>query len=446
MNNYIRFSCATAFIFATAAMPCPSSHAALYGGWGTLAWDYRQLDGSWRSSGLAWNGKGPDFSLCFAGDSVDAISDRVLETLDHLRHFEWAANIKFHPPGNKTIRIQSGNPLVATDWRCPDTGSDENPEEGDLGDIRILLWTPSNDPWWITTPVGGHYCRIFNPWDPVKKGGPDWGAIGSGPHLSKWCNFNVKLSEIHSVGIFYLNHTLHEVGHKLGLGHEFDRSDESLDCHFDDENKDPVVGTIENGKRTIADGVEPKNECAMMSEPMIFMTLFDRDSVMHYQFPDCKDIIGNVGSTGFSALDKLALRILYPEDNMFAEFSGVRVIKSWQQLSLKNSWKRSGAIIDGDYPVAKNFSWKIDGIQISTLPDLDTSNIDISLTEGKHLLEYSYQDFLGRSYYAQNQVEVLSPTAFDQRMASQAAIISANATASTAAISSLVPIFNVLLQ
>lgn len=432
MNKYIRFSCATAFIFATAAVSCSSANAALYGGWGTLAWDYRQPDGSWRS-GLAWNGKGPDFSLCFAGDSVDAIPDRVLETLDHLRHFEWAANIKFHPPGNKTIRIQSGKPLVATDWRCPDTGSDENPAEGDLGDIRILLWTIFNDNWWYTMPVGGHYCTIAN--DPPNY---DWGATGSGPNLSKWCNFNVKLSEIHSVGIFYLNHTLHEIGHKLGLGHEFDRSDEDLTCDFGNI----VVGSIENGERAVVDGVEPEIECAMMSEPMIFMTKFDRDSVMHYSFANCP-VIGNVASTGFSALDKLALRILYPEDNLFAEFTGVRIIKVGQQLSLKNSWKQSGAIIDGDYPIAKNFLWKVDGVQRATTPDLS-----ISLSEGIHSLEYSYQDFFGRTYSAQSQVEVLSSTAFDQRMASQAAIISANVTASatSAAIGALSPVLQILLQ
>ena len=387
MDKFLRSSAAV--VFVAAAIICPTAYAAFYAGWGTLA----------------FNRDGPDFSLCFAGDAVDQRPDRVLNVLDHVRHIEWAANIKFHPPGNKTIRIQSSHPLVATDWRCPDTGATNGQlPQGELGDIRVLLYTPANDTWWNTDPVGGEGCAIVNP-------GSSWGATGNEPKLSKWCNFNLKLGDDAPVGTtnFYLNHTLHEFGHKLGFGHEHDRSDAVC-----------AGGTAPNGsvsRETNAAGT------MVNSEPAIFMTTpFDEASVMNYVIAAC-GTTGNYDFTGFSAYDRLALRILYPETNRVAELSGVRVIESGQPLSLGNLWKYLGAMVDtSNNSVAKGFSWTIDGAQKATTPDLS-----INLSEGAHSLTYTYQDFRGRSYSFQSLVEVLSPAEFAQRMASQSVIIGANA-------------------
>jgi hypothetical protein len=128
---------------------------------------------------------------------------------------------------------------------------------------------------------------------------------------------------------------------------------------------------------------------------------------------------GNYDFTGFSANDRLALRILYPETNRVAEITGVRVIKTGQTLSLGNLWKYLGAMVDlGSNSVAKHFSWTVDGAQRATTPDLSTH-----VSEGVHSVVLTYQDFLGRAYSLQTRVEVLSSKKFAQRMASQSVII-----------------------
>ena len=382
MTRFLRF-CAVA-VFLAAITTGPGAKAAFYAGWGTLA----------------YNRDGPDFSLCFAGDSVDSRPDRVLNVLGHVRHFEWAANIKFHPPGNKTIRIQSGQPLVATDWRCPSTAAVAGQlPQGDLGDIRVLLFTPANAAWWKTDPVGGHGCAIVNY-------GSSWGATGSGPKLSKWCNFNVKLGDDAPAGTtnYYLNHTLHEFGHKLGLGHEHDRSDATC-----------AGGTAPNGMVSSATNAAG---AVINSQPALFMTPFDKASVMIYVIAAC-GTTGNYDFTGLSTYDRLALRILYPETNRVAEISGVRVIRTGQPLQLGNLWKYLGAMVDsGSNSVAKDFSWSIDGSQKAATPDLS-----IAVSQGTHNLLYTYKDFQGRAYSFHSQVEVLSPAKFAQRMASQAVIM-----------------------
>lgn len=386
MNNFPRSYVAAVFIVATTNCP---AHAAFYAGWGTLA----------------FNRDGPDFSLCFPGDAVDQRPDRVLNVLNHVRHIEWAANIKFHPPGDKTIRIQSGKPLIATDWRCPDTGAANGQlPQGDLGDVRVLLYTAANATWWSTDPVGGQGCAIVN-------FGSSWGATGNEPKLSRWCNFNVKLGDDAPTGTtnFYLNHTLHEFGHKLGFGHEHDRSDAFC-----------AGGTAANG--TVGEATNAAGT-VVNSEPAIFMTApFDKASVMNYVIAAC-GTTGNYDFTGFSAYDRLALRILYPETNRVAELSGVRVVKTGQQLRLGNLWKYLGAMVDtSNNSVAKGFSWTIDGAQKATTPDFR-----FNLSEGVHNLKYTYQDFRGRSYSFRSRVEALSPARLSQRMASQSVIIGANA-------------------
>jgi hypothetical protein len=376
---------ATAFV--AHAVNAPPAHAGFYAGWGTLA----------------FNRAGPDFSLCFAGDAVDTRADRVLNVLDHVRHVEWAANIRFHPPGNKSIRIQSGKPLVATDWRCPDTAAKNGQlPAGDLGDIRVLLHTTANATWWDANPVGGEGCAIVNH-------GSSWGATGNEPKVSKWCNFNLKLGDDAPPGTtnYYLNHTLHEFGHKLGFGHDHNRSDAVC-----------ASGNVPNGsvgQETNAAGT------LVSSDPAIFMTAFDKASVMNYVIAACGSK-GNYDFTGFSAYDRLALRILYPETGRVAELMGVRVIRTGQPLRLGSLWKYLGAMVDtGTYSVARNFTWTIDGSLRATTPDLNTP-----VSEGAHTLVYSYQDLRGRSYTFKTRIEVLSPAKFAQRMASQSVIIGAD--------------------
>ena len=372
-----------ALVVAVVAMPVASLDAAIYAGWGTLA----------------FNRTGQDFSLCFAGDSVDARADRAVNVLDHLRHVEWAANIRFHPPGNKAIRIQSGAALNARDWRCPRTDPVNGAlPQGDLGDLRVLLSSPANAAWWKLPLVGGEGCAIDNR-------PSNWGVIGNEPVLSRWCHFNMKLGDVAPAGTrdYYLNHTLHEVGHRLGLEHEWDRTD--APCH---------KGTMANGATVkMAD----YRGTAVTSAPMVFMTPFDPRSVMMYRLPACNSP-GNLASTGFSDLDRLALRILYPEDVRVAEVDGLRVVRAGAWMQLRNLWKTLGAFVD-ETPnsVARNFAWTVNGETRATSPDFSAR-----LPGGRHLLRYAFEDFLGRSYAFETSIDVLTPAAFAQRMAAQSAL------------------------
>lgn len=369
-----------------AAFAATPIDAAIYAGWGTLAFDRL----------------GPDFSLCFAGDSVAARPDRALKVLDHVRHIEWAANIRFHPPGSKTVRLQSGASLRAADWKCPSTDRANGVlPQGDLGDIRVLLNTPANAAWWKLALVGGEGCAIDNR-------PSNWGVIGNEPVLTKWCDFNLKLGDAAPAGTadYYLNLTLHEFGHRLGFEHEHDRAD--APC---------FKGVMGDGRSvTMADA----RATVVTSQPMRFMTRFDPDSVMMYALPACKSE-GSVGFTGFSELDRLALRILYPENVRVAEVSGVRVVRAGSPVELGNLWKTLGAVVnETPTSVAGEFRWTVGGVTRSVAPD-----VTLHLAEGRHRVRYAFVDLRGRAYESETEVEVLSARQFDRRMAAQAAIVGA---------------------
>ena len=56
----------------------------------------------------------------------------------------------------------------------------------------------------------------------------DWGSFSNFPNdlpNARACVYNLKLGDDGSGGVAYLNHTLHEFGHALGLAHEHIRSD-----------------------------------------------------------------------------------------------------------------------------------------------------------------------------------------------------------------------------
>jgi hypothetical protein len=181
-------------------------------------------------------------------------------------------------------------------------------------------------------------------------------------------------------GTPWLNHTLHEFGHALGLSHEHARADENAGCVPSSHGEYHIASTG-------------------------YMTPYDKDSVMHYIFtaaetPTCVQTGSNYSNAGLTAYDKLALHILYPEDIRVAEFLGRTVIRAGETLNLTSAWKARGANVSF---VARNFNWKLDGTTRSTTPDL-------SLTlnnPGVYVLEFNYTDFLGRNYGYTGPVRVL---------------------------------------
>jgi hypothetical protein len=258
------------------------------------------------------------------------------------------------------------------------------------GDIRVVLrnTTGTKVSTWPgeegTGPVPGKSCPSFLDANGKYNSGNDgWGSWSNAPddlEKNRACLYNLKLGDDPWNATPYLNHTLHEFGHALGLAHEHER---------DDVDKTSCTEPGYGGGAT--DG---------------HMTPYDRHSVMHYKFATC-GINGNYDYTGLSDLDRVALRILYPEDNRLAEYVGTTVRRAGETVVLQSGWKARGANLDF---VAKDFRWVVNN-RTSSSPDLI-----VTLSVGLYPFQYSYRDFLDRSYSTEGTIEVLSSADYDQLM------------------------------
>lgn len=314
-------------------------------------------------------------TLCFVGDAVTVRADRVNQILEYLQEFEYAANIRFDYLGE-----------------CPAPTPHPSDANRDYfaGDIRVII--PNSNVNHEAPIVQGNGCPKDEHWydkDGKYNGGNDgWGSWANPPsdlEVRRSCLYNIKLGDDPWDDTPYLNHTLHEFGHALGLSHEHER----LDATCYNPAKD---------KRWTDQG---------------YMTPYDRDSVMHYKFTKAAghtcDVDGNYGYAGLSTWDKLALHILYPEENRAAEFLGRRVVQSGEQIVLRSAWKARGANLDF---VASNFVWRLNGQVVGTAPDLVINAPAV----GSYTLTYSYRDFLGREYSYSGPLVVLSPDAYQRRI------------------------------
>lgn len=303
---------------------------------------------------------GRDISVCFVGDAVTKRADRVKQVLEWIKDFEVAANIRFRPLG-----------------ACPPPKTLPNGDEVYEGDVRIVIPNTSVD---ATVAVPGKQCpRTDN------KGWGSWGTFPDAAKARRYCLFTVKLGDDPWRGEPYRNHTLHEVGHALGLAHEHQRYD------FDPTVCDGIVKYF-GSERTAG-----------------LATLYDPESVMHYTTgPHCK-VIGNYARNGLSEKDKLTLHMMYPEDVRVAEFVGNTVVLDSENLWLMFGWKRRGAIVPN---VASGFQWKIDGKPVG-----EKDNLDVKVAPGVHTLEYSYKDYINRAYAYKGTVRVLTKDDFTRTIA-----------------------------
>lgn len=317
------------------------------------------------NAALYWqqNVRAKQISVCFVGDAVTARPDRVAQILDYISQFEWGANIRFNYWGT-----------------CPAATQSANGNDYYNGDYRVVIPNTSVAG---TGVVPGKGCPMFLD-NGVYNGKNDgWGSWSNAPddlNENRPCLYNLKLGDDPWNDTPYLNHTLHEFGHGLGLSHEHVRSDANANC-----TESGYGGNATNG----------------------FITPYDRHSVMHYKFSSC-NIDGNYGRNGLSVWDELALHIMYPEDNKVAEVSGRVVIRTTEKLGLISTWQIRGANMSY---AAKNFNWRINSNTVGS-----TSSLQIILPAGKHTMSVSHQDFLGRNYNYSSKITVLSPKQYARKI------------------------------
>src|SRR5262245_9909627 len=269
-------------------------------------------------------------SVCFIGNAVTSRHGRVQQILDFLKEFEYAANVKFNYLG-----------------KCPAPIKQPNGDDFYDGDVRVVI--PSIDVSG-SGQIPGIGCQAFLEGGKYNGKNNGWGSWSNPPwelSVNRPCLYNLKLGDDPSPppggtagnppsATPYLNHTLHEFGHALGLSHEHERSDvDKANC-----TAAGYGGGASSG----------------------FMTPYDKRSVMHYQFLSC-GINGNYDNNGLSVWDKLALHILYPEDARVAEFVGTTVVCASIPLRLHSAWKDQGANINY---VANDFVWRLSGQTVST--------------------------------------------------------------------------------
>lgn len=330
-------------------------------------------------------------SVCFAGNAVTARADRVREIVGHLHQFEYVANVRFLTTDGTSIydAAASGGPIQKLACPVPATLNGKSYYDGD---IRVALWNTDVplDPPGMVPGVGCTQERMESSWS----NRPDELTA------KRPCQYNLKLGDDDldmtvgrpgvNTGTPWLNHTLHEFGHALGLAHEHARSDENAHC----------VPATADEYHVVTTG---------------FITPYDKNSVMHYRYwpdeaPQCVGQTGtNYSNAGFTAYDKLALHLMYPEDVKVAEFTGKTVVKVGEPLVLRSTLTQQGATSFA----LKNFQWKVDGVVKSSSDTLNTT----FNSAGKHTVQFTYQDFLNRSYSSTFTVRVLDAASFNGEMA-----------------------------
>ncbi|NOZ06228.1 MAG: hypothetical protein GXP41_07750 [Chloroflexi bacterium] len=334
--------------------------------------------------------RGKNTAVCFAGNAVDVRTDRVREIVGHLQQFEYAANIRLLTIDGTPIRdaAASGGNIQKLACPAPTWVNSQNYYDGD---IRIALWK-TNVPVDPPGMVPGVGCTV-----PLV--GSSWSGSPNDLAANRPCQYNMKLGDddtdmtvgkpgVHT-GTPWLNHTLHESGHAFGLSHEHVRVDENAHC----------VPSSADGYHTATTG---------------FITPYDKNSVMHYRFwpdevPQCSGQTGtNYSNDGFTAYDKLALHIMYPEDVRVAEFTGKTVVKTGEPVVLRATWTQRGAT---SFAIT-NFQWRVDNLLWSTSDTLNST-----FSQGNHTLQFSYQDFLGRNYGYTGTIRVLDAASFNEQMA-----------------------------
>jgi len=328
-----------------------------------------------------------DISVCFAGDAVTVRPNRVREIVGHLAHFEQAANIRFLALSGQPISFEAGPGGNLSALACPAPTTQPNGNDYYTGDIRVALWNTN-----VSTSEPGNVPGLGCT---APKKNSSWSNPPDELELKRACQYNLVLGDdADATGTPYLNHTLHEFGHGLGLVHEHARADENAQC----------VPTTHDEYHILNSG---------------YITPYDKDSVMHYWWPastlpNCQQTGSNYSQAGLTGYDRLATHIMYPEDARTVEFYGNTVIRVGETLQLGSAWQARGANMGF---VASNWVWMVDGTVRSTTPNLSLAGLAV----GEHALTIAHDDFLGRHYTYSGTVRVLTNDAYLQMAAADAA-------------------------
>lgn len=325
--------------------------------------------------------RGRDITVCFAGDAVSVRPDRVREIVGHLTRYEHAANIRFLTLSGQSLALEAGVGSNLNALACSAATKQPNGNDYYAGDIRVALWNTN-----VSTSPPGKVPGVGCTQD---KQPSSWANPPDELELKRACQYNLVLGDdADATGTPYLNHTLHEFGHALGLVHEHARADENAHCVPSNIDEYHVVSTG-------------------------YITPYDKDSVMHYwwpasQVPNCQQTGSNYSQAGLTDYDRLAAHIMYPEDVRIVEFYGDTVIRPGEMLQLTSAWQAQGAT---SFATA-NWVWTIDGAVRSTTPSLALAGLSV----GEHTLAIAHDDFLGRHYTYNGKVRVMTAAAYQQTL------------------------------
>lgn len=338
------------------------------------------------NAGLYWQAgvRSKAITLCFVGDATTTRSARVDQIRTYLSEFEYAANVRFQYLG-----------------KCPAPTTSGGKDNYD-GDIRVVIPNTSVSG---TGPIPGNGCTAFMKDGVYNKDNDGWGSWSNTPQdliPNRSCMYNLKLGDDPWNDTPYLNHTLHEFGHALGLSHEHVRNDANVSACIEKYPQFTTQKDCENAKH-VWNGYCMNGYGVGTSAG--YITSYDRYSVMHYAYPLC-GIEGNYGRSGLSPKDQLSVHILYPEDNFVAEFVGTTVIPATRALSLVSAWQVRGG--DMNF-AAKEFSWRLQGTEVSANPSANTQ-----LAPGNYVLQLKHKDFLDRNYSYTGPVRVLDKATYNR--------------------------------